>query len=822
MLDKAKLNEAVERYLNEAGDLPDLDFAAAADAHERFLLHAVKRLLQSFAPARWQGGRDDFLLALRNYLLTMQGKIRVDAVPIPANNAYGLVRDASDGRWGVVAQFPVYVNRMFAETVFLAQPTSPGAASGGFSLHTDPLIRRLTGFRRFKSVAQKLAVYGALGLPDGYAALVSLPTGGGKSLITQTLAYQREGLTIVIVPTVSLAIDQVRTAKKIVKSAHADEEIFSYSSGVAIAPILQGIEKKTAKMLFISPEALLRNEGLAEAVKAANAARYLRNLVIDEAHIVVEWGTSFRVDYQCLESWRRRLLASNPGIRTVLLSATFDEPCCTVLKDFFSEGGEKWLEIRCDALRHEPRYMLIKAKSYDDKQKKMLELVQKMPHPMIVYTARPVEAEAVADLLRAHGIRNVRTFTGQTTSAVRKERIDAWADDQFSVMAATSAFGVGVDKGDVRTVLHLYVPPNANAYYQELGRGGRDGLPCLSIMLCTDDDVQAAFGRISKRVMTTEKIVGRWNSMYRNVHSQRMKNLIYLDTSIRPNYADRDDLDDAPTSDADQNWNIYVLLFLRRCGMIKIHEVIPSPSKYVFVVEILDEALRSDEEVQTARIGRDREEEWDYYVKAFHSMRTAIKNRGRDCWSEMFYETYGRVSEFCAGCDAHEEVCDDDFLDYPLKVPVQLPTKTFAADQLALFAGAKSMITIPRPEEKAALLEALCGYRLAVYVVFDEALAETVLEKINAPTHFMILCKKDLRELIKKRAYYYLSGIIAVEYGGSAKDVWDLLQYVTQHLSERQEIKLIHILQENTYFEGQDKSFADLVDGAVLPVSAIL
>ena len=706
-MDKAKLNEAVERYLNGAGELPDLDFAAAADAHERFLLHAAKRLLKNFALDRRQGGRDDFLLALRNYLLSMQGRIRVDDVPIPEDNSYGLVRDASDGRWHAVAQFPDYVNRMFAETVFLAQPASYKTSSGGFSLHTDPAIRRLTGFCRFKSVAQKLAVYGALHLPDGYAALISLPTGGGKSLITQTLAYQREGLTIVVVPTVSLAI-----------------------------------EKKTAKMLFISPEALLKNEGFAEAVKKANEARYLRNLVIDEAHIVVDWGASFRVDYQCLESWRRMLLATNPGIRTVLLSATFDEPCCTVLKDFFSEGGEKWLEIRCDALRHEPRYMLVKAKSYDDKQRKMLELVQKMPHPMIIYTARPVEAEDVANFLRAHGIGNVKTFTGRTTSAVRKERIDAWADDQFSVMAATSAFGVGVDN----------VPPNANAYYQELGRGGRDGLPCLSIMLCTDDDIQAAFGRISKRVMTTEKIVGRWNSMYKNPHSRRMNNLVYLDTSIPPSYADRDVFDDAPTSDADRNWNIYVLLFLRRCGLIKIREVIPDSSKYVFVVEITDDALRADEEEQMERIGGYREEEWVYYVKAFGAMRTAIKNCGRDCWSEMFYETYDRVSEFCAGCDAHDEVCDADFLDYPLKVSVQLPTKTFAADQLALFAGAKSIITIPRPEERAALMEALCRYRLAAYISCDDALSETVLEKINAPTHFMILYKKGTSRFSNRRA----------------------------------------------------------------------
>ena len=110
--------------------------------------------------------------------------------------------------------------------------------------------------------------------------------------------------------------------------------------------------------------------------------------------------------------------------------------------------------------------------------------------------------------------------------------------------------------------------------------------------------------------MTTEKIVGRWNSMYKNPHSRRMNNLVYLDTSIPPSYADRDVFDDAPTPDADRNWNIYVLLFLRRCGLIKIREVIPDSSKYVFVVEITDDALRADEEEQMERIGGYREEEW--------------------------------------------------------------------------------------------------------------------------------------------------------------------------------------------------------------------
>ena len=129
----------------------------------------------------------------------------------------------------------------------------------------------------------------------------------------------------------------------------------------------------------------------------------------------------------------------------------------------------------------------------------------------------------------------------------------------------------------------MYIPPNPNAYYQELGRGGRDRLPCLSVMCTHPEDLNIAFQRISKKVMTTEKIVGRWNSMYNSPTSRRIDNTIYIDTSVKPNYHVIDLIDDSPTSDADMNWNIYVLLLLRRFDLIKIVDVIPQTEKYIFV-----------------------------------------------------------------------------------------------------------------------------------------------------------------------------------------------------------------------------------------------
>ena len=241
----------------------------------------------------------------------------------------------------------------------------------------------MTGFKEFKSIEQKLCVYGALNTPETYTTLVSMPTGGGKSLVTQAISYEKTGLSIVVVPTVSLAIDQERVAKKNIRISQ-DGEIFCYYSGSKnIEKISNAIKNQTAKLLFISPEALIKNEHFKELISYANSLRYIKNIIIDEAHIVVAWGDFFRVDYQCLGPWRRDLLKVNPDIRTFLLSATFKDDTVITLKKMFSEPG-KWLEIRCDALRKEPRFIMVKAKSYKEKRAKVLNLINIMPKPLIL------------------------------------------------------------------------------------------------------------------------------------------------------------------------------------------------------------------------------------------------------------------------------------------------------------------------------------------------------------------------------------------------------------------------------------------------------
>ncbi|MEG0757794.1 MAG: helicase-related protein [Raoultibacter sp.] len=819
---KQQIKQWVESALSNASVEP---LTASADsAYAQFLLNCARRLVTAFK--LYQQDRKylgDCLIALRNYLLTFQSEIFAPSITASeVFDRYGLWADSETGAIKAAYQFPAYLDSDFTQMAFLSEDYSAlnQTDDSRYNLQTDPMIDHTTGFSHFKSLAQKIALYGALNTPDGYTTLISMPTGGGKSLITQAVSYQKEGLTIVIVPTISLAIDQVRVARNTIKVGNPEEEIFYYSSGVDAAPILDAIRKKKARMLFISPEALILNKAFANEIKLANDSRSLKNIIIDEAHIVVDWGADFRIDYQCLESWRKKLMLHNPQIRTILLSATFECRCRDILKDFFSKE-EKWIEIRCDALRHEPRYMLIRCKSNHEKSNRIVELVRKCPHPMIVYVARPDDAERIRTLLQSNGIMNVNTFTGLTTTAKRRELINSWINDEFDVMVATSAFGVGVDKADIRTVLHAYVPQNPNAYYQELGRSGRDQLPCLSIMCMIEDDITVAFQRISKKVMTTEKIIGRWDSLYNNALSMRYNSFVTIDTTIKPSYSVEDLFDDSPASEADIRWNAYVLLLLRRYKKIRIEEVVTQNVGYSFVIKVLDDVLRNNDGHLQAEIEAIRTKEWDYYTASFELMKKSIRKNGKECWSEMFFETYDQVFEYCAGCASHKKANIGDSAKFTLKAPVEAPRKEFSANQLSMFGEANHLIIRTKPEKLSETLKELSRRQISSLVVPPDWDGAALLPDATARYSLLILDSNELGELIKNKSWFYVSGLIAILYQGSARDIYKQLVTVTNELQPFPWVRMIHIIYENTYFDWITKSFTDILDGCCIQSDAL-
>lgn len=814
-MNKKLITYQVEQYINNEISSIKIEYELESDAKEVFYLNTVKRLVRAYSLYKMDDVyKNDYIMALRDYLLVYDVVVKIEEDEFLRENEFGISLDEVEMKYFASYQLPTNINEKFVKEAFI-KGVEIQRNTEEANLISDPMISELTGYRytRFKSLEQKLAVYGALNTPDGYTTLISLPTGGGKSLVTQAISYQKDGLTIVIVPTVSLAIDQERVTKDVIKRKNNDEEIYSYSSGVNAGPILKAIKEKKAKVLFISPEALLENPAFSEVVKEANKNRYLKNIVIDEAHIVVDWGAAFRVDYQCLESWRNMLLMSNPSLRTILLSATFEDKCVETLKNFFEING-RWIEIRCDALRHEPRYCVVRTKNFKEKEKNIIEMVRKLPHPMIVYVARPADADYIKKFLAYAGINNVKTFTGLTGAAQRRKLIDEWVNDEFEIMIATSAFGVGVDKGDVRTVIHIYIPQNANTYYQELGRGGRDRLPCLSVMCLQPEDTTIGRDRISKKVLTSEKIIGRWDSLFNNSKSIRLSNnRVFIDTSIKPNYADADEFDDSPTSDADRNWNIYVILFLRRYNMIHILEIKVDSGHYMILIKIEDDRLRIVDDELKRYIEVIRETEWNFYNTSYNTIANAVRNNCKECISELFTDTYSKVYEFCAGCNAHNDSIVGDIPKFPLKNRVSEPLRSLSDEQIAIFGDAQELVVIANRTNQEELIKKLVEKGISLIIVPDKYKYSESFLKMNTNKNIMIFGLEEIFQLISKRGFFFTSGLVAAIYPAEEKEIGQQYVVVKNNLCGKPSTKVIHIIEKNAYVAEAGKTFVELVDG---------
>jgi ATP-dependent DNA helicase RecQ len=326
------------------------------------------------------------------------------------------------------------------------------------------LLRARFGYPDFRP-AQVGALEAVLG---GQDALIVLPTGGGKSLCYQVPALMRDGLTLVLSPLISLMKDQVEALERRGLPA---AYINSTLSGGEVADRLAEVEAGRVRLLYLAPE---RVEGgrLLRRLQAVGVAM----LAVDEAHCISEWGHDFRPSYRRIGAMRDHL----GGPQTVALTATATPD---VREDIVRQLALRSPRVVVAGFdRTNLTYHVAPTRAQQDKDEAAVAWLREAEGPAIVYAPTRKAVERVAGALNRRRLRGVAYHAG-LDDASRQRAQDAFMRQQVRVIVATSAFGMGIDKADVRLVVHHAMPGSLEAYYQEAGRAGRDGHPSRCVLL---------------------------------------------------------------------------------------------------------------------------------------------------------------------------------------------------------------------------------------------------------------------------------------------------------------------------------------------------
>lgn len=700
------------KLLVDTSTLPKLQEAARA----RYVIGFLRRATQFLCG---EASGQDLCLNIRDLVLIL-GRVKLTEKLYQAVQVYGSEFDLICERDFYVSctlNTPVWMlPQDHVREVYALKPSDgmdPDNSSAG-----DAILLKNTVFSTYKNFEQKLAVHSALSLPHGDTLLISLPTGGGKSLVTQLLSSTSSGLTVVIVPTVALALDQYYAAKN---NLRENDGIFCHrgeQSDAERAALVTAIREQKARLLFTSPEAILKNQELHKLLDIAAEGRYLANVVIDEAHVVPDWGVFFRPDFQLfsivLKKWKRK---SENYIRTYLLSATLSDDVVDTLFSLFGTEGHN-AQVRCDALRAEPRFYFQSVKTLKEQADKTLEAVKLLPKPMVVYVLEPREAKDLQKKLRQQGYLNIPIYTGETKENERDAVLNGWKNHDFDVVIATSAFGIGVDKPDVRTIIHACCPENLSRFYQEVGRGGRDTLPSLSLFMPyqsrydSEGDVRRALGLVSKRILTVERAVLRWNGMISNPASIVNADECVLDTSATPSTMNWEEAEYAGNRNV--AWNINLLLFLHRTGFIDLldasfvlnKDVRPQKKYYTVAVKLRKPDILGDNERLAEALTEPRQKEYESQMAGYHIMSDLVASPKAKCWGRVFKHLFPLSREVCNGCpsDPEGQITTDDTYKLRINPNITLPPAK-PSKKLRRNIGSFTQLIVKKPHNGPCAIE---------------------------------------------------------------------------------------------------------------------
>ena len=347
------------------------------------------------------------------------------------------------------------------------------------------ILKQYWGYDSFRDLQEEIIT----SIGEGKDTLGLMPTGGGKSITFQVPALAQSGLCIVITPLIALMKDQVQNLRKRGIKALA---IYSGMTRQEIVTALENCIFGDYKFLYISPERLDT-----EIFRIKLRSMKVSMITVDESHCISQWGYDFRPAYLKIAEIRELL----PGVPVLALTATATPE---VVKDIQSRLNLR--EENVFRMSFERKNLAYIVRKTDNKTGELLHILKRIDGSAIIYVRNRRRTKEITELLMQEGI-TADFYHAGLDNAVKDLRQKRWQNGEIRVMVATNAFGMGIDKPDVRIVLHIDLPDSPEAYFQEAGRAGRDGLKAYAVILYAKSDKMTLHKRVADTFPEKEYIL---------------------------------------------------------------------------------------------------------------------------------------------------------------------------------------------------------------------------------------------------------------------------------------------------------------------------
>jgi len=429
------------------------------------------------------------------------------------------------------------------------------------------ILHKYWGYTAFRPLQEEI-IQAVLDQKD---TLALLPTGGGKSICFQVPALAQDGICIVISPLIALMQDQVAQLQKRGISAVA---IYSGMSARQIDILLDNCIYGDTKFLYISPERLKTDLFLARA-KQMN----INLIAVDEAHCISQWGYDFRPSYLAIKEFKDLF----PAVTCLALTASATPP---VKQDILEKLALKNPQIFQKSFsRANLSYSIL----WDDlKEQKLVQMIQKVGGSCIIYARNRRKTQEIAQILSEQGI-SASFYHAGLALDLRKSKQEDWIQNKFQCMVATNAFGMGIDKPDVRLVVHLDLPDSLEAYYQEAGRAGRDEKKAFAVIIAQENDIIELHSQWEKSYPTTDTIKKTYQALSNYLQIAEGSGEM---TSYDFDWQEMCRRFQLPTSET-----FYALKTLESEGLLLMSEAMQNPSKIkikVSATELYDFQIRNE------------------------------------------------------------------------------------------------------------------------------------------------------------------------------------------------------------------------------------